>query len=270
MSFSATEAAFEGFRVTRQNPLSVLVWAGLWGIGLIAVLMILGPITMPYASEIEAAQGDVTALSPSAVTALSLGMAAVLPVLLGLQAILAPAVYRAVYARQTKRIGYLQLGLIELRTLAVVVLLAILSIVLNLGGEAAVTLSKQVGGVAAAFAVNLAVFAFTTWISVRLMLTAPLVLRRKGLPFRDSWRMTAKSFWPVLGVFFLSLAMTLLVLLLLVLIGWPLYTALTMGGAFAAIPGVLLLLLMGLGMALISVLMWAPFASVVQQLDGQG
>lgn len=35
----------------------------------------------------------------------------------------------------------------------------------------------------------------------------------------------------------------------------------------AAIPGLLLLLLMGLGMALVSVLMWAPFASIVQQLD---
>ena len=79
--------------------------------------------------------------------------------------------------------------------------------------------------------------------------------------------MTAKVFWPVLGVFFLSLAMTLLVLLLLVLVGWPLYAALTMGGGMAAIPGLLLLLLMGLGMALVSVLMWAPFASIVQQLD---
>lgn len=267
MSFSATEAAFEGFRVTRQNPLSVLVWAGLWLVGLIVAVMILGPMTMPYASEIEAAQGDVAALSPSAVSALSLGMLAVLPVLLVLQAILAPAVYRAVYAPQAKRIGYLQIGKVELRTLAVVAVLGGLSIMLNLGGEAAVTFSKQVGGVTAAFVVNTAVFVFTTWISVRLMLTAPLVLRRKGLPFRDSWRMTAKVFWPVLGVFFLSLAMTLLVLLLLVLVGWPLYAALTMGGAMAAIPGVLLLLLMGLGTALVSVLMWAPFASIVQQLD---
>ncbi len=47
MSFSATEAAFEGFRVTRQNPLSVLVWAGLWLVGLIVAVMILGPMTMP-------------------------------------------------------------------------------------------------------------------------------------------------------------------------------------------------------------------------------
>ena len=86
MSFSATEAAFEGFRVTRQNPLSVLVWAGLWLVGLIVAVMILGPMTMPYASEIEAAQGDIAALSPSAVRALSLGMLAVLPVLLALQA----------------------------------------------------------------------------------------------------------------------------------------------------------------------------------------
>ena len=147
MSFSATEAAFEGFRVTRQNPLSVLVWAGLWLVGLIVAVMILGPMTMPYASEIEAAQGDVAALSPSAVSALSLGMLAVLPVLLVLQAILAPAVYRAVYAPQAKRIGYLQLGKVELRTLAVVAVLGVLSIVLNLGGEAAVTFSKQVGGV---------------------------------------------------------------------------------------------------------------------------
>ncbi|MDQ1153369.1 hypothetical protein [Brevundimonas sp. SORGH_AS_0993] len=270
MSFSATEAAFEGFRVTRQNPLSVLVWAGLWLVGLIVAVMILGPMTMPYASEIEAAQGDIAALSPGAVTALSLGMLAVLPILLGLQAILAPAVYRAVYAPQTKRIGYLQFGLVELRTLGVVAVLAVLSIILNLVGEAAVGFSKQIGGIAAALAVNLAVFVFTTWISVRLVLTAPLVLRRKGLPFGDSWRMTAKVFWPVLGVFFLSLAMTLLVLLLLVLIGWPLYAALTMGGAMAAIPGLLLLLLMGLGIALVSVLLWAPFASVVQQLDTQG
>lgn len=267
MSISATEAAFEGFRVTRQNPLSVLVWAGLWLIGLIITVFIIGPLTAPYASEMEAAKGDIAALSPDAMKALSVAVFAVLPVMLALQAVLAPAVYRAVLEPEPKRIGYLRLGGVEVRMLGVVGLLALLSIGLNLGGEALVAFSKQTGGMATALVVNLAVFIFTTWVSVRLLLAAPLVMRRKGLPFQESWRMTGRVFWPVLGVFLLSFAMTMLVLLLLVLIGWPLSAALALGGAAAVVPALLLMLLMGLGMALVSVLMWAPFAAVVGQLD---
>jgi len=267
MTISATEAAFEGFRVTRHNPLAVLLWGGVWLIGLIAVMLVAAPMIAPFASEFEAAAGDVNALSPDATRALTIAMLAVLPVMLLVQAVLAPAVYRAVLEPEARRFAYIRLGRVEARMLGVVVLLALLSVGLNAGGEALTGLARQAGGMLAALAVSFATFAFTIWISVRLLLAAPLVLRRKGLPIRESWRMTAGVFWPLLGVYLLSIAMTLLVVLLLVLIGWPLTAVLAGGGAGAAIPAVLLFLLIALGMALVSVLMWAPFAAVVGQID---
>ena len=42
MTVSATEAAFEGFRVTRRNPGVVLIWAGVWLIGLIGLIWLVG------------------------------------------------------------------------------------------------------------------------------------------------------------------------------------------------------------------------------------
>lgn len=267
MSFSATEAAFEGFRVTRQNPLAILLWACIWLIGLIVATLFAAPFISPFMAEIEASAGDVNALSAGALQAVSMAMLAAIPVMAILQAVLAPAVYRAVLQPEARRFAYIRLGMTEIRMLAVVALLSLLSLGLNAAGEGATAVARSTGGLVMATVVNLVLLVVTIWVTVRLSLVAPLVMRRPGLPFREGWRLTDRLFWPLLGVMLLSLAMTMLVGLLLFLIGWPMSAALQAGGVGAAGPAVLLLLLIALGVTLVSVLLWAPFAAAVGQLD---
>lgn len=266
MSFSATDAAFEGFRVTRQNPTAVLLWAVAWLIGLVVSALIAAPIMGPHMSELQAANGDVNALSPEALQAFILAMAGFLPPLILVQALVAPAVYRAVLQPDARRFGYIRIGKTEARMLGVLVGLAAIQIGSNIGADLLVRGANAVGGIGAAMVVNLATFALTVWLAARLSLVAPLVMVRPGLPIREGWKLSGPMVWSLLGVLFLSLAMALLVGLLLALIGWPLSAA--MGGAGAGVASLLLMILMGLGAALLTTLIWSPFAAIVKQLEG--
>lgn len=266
MRISATEAAFEGFRVTRQNPTAVLLWAVFWLVGLIVGALIAAPMILPHMSALEAAKGDINALSSEALQALALAMAGFLPPLILVQALVAPAVYRAVLQPEDRRFGFLRLGKTEARMLGVLVVLAVIQIGLNIGADLATRGAGAVGGLGAAAIVNLVTFALTVWIAARLSLIAPLTMTRSGLPILEGWKRSGPIVWPLIGVVFLSLAMSLLVGLLLALIGWPLSAA--SSGAGAGFAALLMMMLMGLGFALITVLIWSPFAAIVKQLEG--
>lgn len=266
MRISATEAAFEGFRVTRQNPAAVLLWAVFWLVGLIVGTLIAAPAILPHMAELEAAKGDVNALSPEALQGFALAMAGFLPPLVLVQALVAPAVYRAVLQPQDRRFGFLRLSMTEARMLGVLAVLAVIQVGLNIGADLATRGANAAGGLGAAALVNLVTFALTVWVAARLSLVAPLTMVRSGLPILEGWKRSGPIVWPLIGVFFLSLAMSLLVGLLLALIGWPLSAA--MSGAGAAVASLMLIILMGLGFALITVLLWSPFAAVVKQLEG--
>jgi len=56
--------------------------------------------------------------------------------------------------------------------------------------------------------------------------------------------------------------------LLLALVAWPMTAAMSGSGAGAGLAALLLMTLMALGFALITVLLWSPFAAILKQLEG--
>ena len=121
MTVSATEAAFEGFRITRHNPGAVLIWAAVWLVGLIAAVFATLPFVAPFVQDIIAAQGNPESLSPAAQAGISRAGFAVVPIVLLIQAFVMTAVYRAVLRPSPKGFGYLRIGRDELRMFVVVI-----------------------------------------------------------------------------------------------------------------------------------------------------
>jgi len=134
--FSASNAAFEGFRITREQPLAVLAWGGIWLLGLLAMGVAMTPAIMPFADEIVAAAGDPEKVSSGAQAALLSALWVVVPIGLVLQAVLAPALYRAVLVPEARRFAYLRVGMDEVRALVIFAVTAAISFAVSYGGEA--------------------------------------------------------------------------------------------------------------------------------------
>jgi hypothetical protein len=270
VSVSATEAAFEGFRVTRRRPGAVLIWAAIWLAGLFAMMAAMIPLLGPWIEEIAAASGDPAAISAEATVALQRAMLAFIPIALILQGLLASAVYRAVLRPQDKAFGSLRMGRDEGRVLLVGVATGILSGALNLGGEWLVGQVSSAAGVIAGTALSLAITAALIALSVRLCLIAPLTFLRRKFAFREAWTASGRMFWHLLGMTIIVITLSIVVVLLLIMIGWPMQAAMSAAGggasAAAGIGALLMLLLLPLGMAMVTTLAWAPFAAIVRDL----
>ncbi len=134
--FSASEAALEGFRITRENPRAFGAWVGVsFAISVLgAVVTVMMPPEVRHG--LETLRGDET---PS-IAQLMDALIAVAPILilgLAIQCIMAAAVYRLILRHDDTRFGYLRLGADELRlmglTLIYIALFMALLVAVTLG-----------------------------------------------------------------------------------------------------------------------------------------
>lgn len=292
MRFSATEAAFEGFRIVRRHPLAILFWGLAYVVFFIAFFALVGGQLAGVIAQAEALQGgepdvsDLQALGQSYFTILGLGA----PLGLLLSAVLSAGVARAVLNPSQKAFGYLRLGADELRVLAVNL---ILSIALGLGffvlamivGVAAgvVAQGNQGAGVLVGVLLGLAFAVLAIWIAVRLSLAVPLTMAEKRIAPFASFAVTKGHFWPLLGMAVIAFIMSILVSLLGSVIALPIM--MFTGGGLAqlaalegqstqailqtAAPG---LLAWGVVNAIVSALqlavLYAPFAAAYRDIKG--
>lgn len=292
MRFSATEAAFEGFRIVRRHPLAILFWGLAYVLFFIAFFALVGGQLAGVIAQAEALQGgepnvaDLQALGQSYFTILGLGA----PLGLLLSAVLSAGVARAVLNPSQKVFGYLRLGADELRVLAVNL---ILSIALGLGffvlamivGVAAgvVAQGNQGAGVLVGVLLGLAFAVLAIWIAVRLSLAVPLTMAEKRIAPFASFAVTKGHFWPLLGMAVIAFIMSILVSLLGSVIALPIM--MFTGGGLAqlaalegqstqailqtAAPG---LLAWGVVNAIVSALqlavLYAPFAAAYRDIKG--
>lgn len=274
MTVSATEAAFEGFRVTRQNPSVILIWAAVWLVGLIAAALATFPILSPWMPEMATANGDPSKLSAPALAAISNAGYVILPVVLLIQTVLMPAVYRAVLRPTPKGFGYLRFGRDELRMFVVALGLGAVSLLLNLISSGLESTATQMMGIVGATVVSMVVFVASIVITVRLSLVAPITLLRSKISFAEGWHVSARWFWPLLGITVLSMTMAAIVVILLLMIGLPMQQVVA-GGAGAVSPlstigALLLLLLIPLAATLVTTILWAPYAAMCRNLPPRG
>ena len=273
MSFSATEAAFEGFRVTRHHPVAVLAWALVALASLFAMYAIVAPILSPIAGEFQAIMASGGKLEPSLAlqTQLSYAALATVPVSMVAQAILMPAVYRAMTSTGRDKFGFLRLGRDELRTLGALAIVTIISLIVSQGGEllATLALASGVGGVA--LLIQVAAMVVGIYLSVRLVFVVPAAFVEGRIDLKAGWQATAGLFWSLLGMAIIAGFMACIVALLLGIVAMPISVGVMAGGgatptSLAALCG--LMLLMALAVALAMTILAAPFMTAYRAVKG--
>jgi hypothetical protein len=241
MSFSATEAAFEGFRIVRRNPLALVWWAGLYSVLSLASLAAMslsadawiGFIQMSEEVERSAAGGQP---DPEQVMAMlgAMGQAMVnfiwlFPLQIAVTAVLTAAIARAVVRPSERAFGYMRFSADEARVFAVtlVVTLALGAIYLACIFAVAI-LMAIVGAVETAFMGLAMLVGFVgticllVWLAVRWSLAVPITVAERRIAFFDSFRVTRGHFWPLLGMAILAGIMAAVIALLAMIVILPL------------------------------------------------
>ena len=237
MAFSASDAAFEGFRLVRRKPVALIAWALLYAVlSLASVFAMSNAIGLMVewgerAEALESAeptQAEVMAVFQG-FGEVMLSLAWLLPVSLIVGAMLMAAVARAVLNPRAGGFGYLRLGMDEVRVFVVSLVLCIL---LFCGWLAVGLLVGVLAGIAGATGASwmwlvvvlggLAGDAGIIWLAVRLSLAVPITVAENRFAIFDSFALTKGRFWPLLGMAVIAFVMVLVISLLAMVVTLPL------------------------------------------------
>jgi hypothetical protein len=224
MAFSATESAFEGFRIIKREPATVVVWAVLLLVLSAAASALLLPVLGQFRGGVTS---GATAVSPAQLAALGSFMRLyliLLPAYLIVVAVFTAAIYRAVLRPTETGFGRLRFGGDELRLIGLFVLMGLFFFVvfllvgvvagLAVGGAIAATRSGgAAGAVLTVTLLYLVLIIAGAWLAVRFSLAAPMTFGERRIRLFGSWRLTKGRFWPLLGCYLLAWVFMILVLL---------------------------------------------------------
>ena len=232
MAFSATDAAFEGFRVVRRHPMALIFWALFYAVMMIAALALVGSSIIGLMSAAEGLESSGTT-SPEAfmpiLASYMVVLAVVVPVSLVASAMIYAAVARAVLHPSESAFGFLRLGMDEVRVLVVSIVLAIVFMVLSvvvfgvIGVVAGLTAAADIPALwLLVVLLGLAGVALFIWLAVRLSFAVPITMAERRISIFDSFAVTKGRFWPLLGMALLAAVMSIVVSLLGSLVAMPL------------------------------------------------
>lgn len=224
-----SDAAFEGFRVTREHPTAVLLWAVLLFVSAILTGAILAASPLPgLIAMVNGAAKPGVAPMPEDIQRVSQAMVRQMPALMGpmlevvligmvVQALVQTAVNRAVLQPDAKAFGYLRFGAAELRTFIVLLAVTVLMLAIYFIGALVIavlsTFLGALGGLVVAVGF-LALVAALVIVAVRLSLAVPATFAARRLAFAESLALTRGRFWPLVGAYVIALVMVVLVLIL--------------------------------------------------------
>jgi hypothetical protein len=291
MTFSATDAAFEGFRLVRRHPLTAVFWSlgylvffglmfGVFGSGLASVM----------AATETLQQAEPTTAELEALSRTYLGLfGTILPLSLVLGTVLNAAVARAVVRPADKAFGFLRLGMDELRVFAVSVALSIVFVLVSFilfaiaGFGAGLSAAASPGlGVLVGVLLFLPAVAVLIWLAVRLSLAVPITVAERRIALFDSFALTKGHSLSLLGMAIIAFIMSMLVGLLFGVVALPVTmltgdinqlaaldgasTAQILNTAGPAIAG--FVVVNAIASALQLAVLYAPFASAYLGLKG--
>jgi len=227
-SFSPTDVAFEGLRLTRERPRAVVAWA-LCYLLFTYIVALVGDLTLGAQSpaligDFQRAASDPAAFWAAAQKLMPFFLAG-LPLSLAFQSIFTCAVYRAVLRPRDARAGYLRLGMDEVRMGVLNVILSLLwgtvifgvVIVTALAAETASTTAPSgmvlIGDVATLVMIGVGVV-----VLVRLSLAAPMTFAERRLRVFESWQLTRGCFWRLFWAYLMAFLLGAVVLLLMLIV----------------------------------------------------
>lgn len=222
--FSASEAALEGFRITRENPRAFGAWVAVSFA--VSVLGIVIDAFMPASIKhgLDTISADQT-LTPGQLLDTLILIAPILALGLAVLSIMAAAVYRLIFRHDDTRFGYLRLGADELRLMGLTLIYIGLTIALVVGvsmvAAIVVALVAMAAPAAQAFMSLVAtVFSFgvVIFVLVRLSLAPVATFAERRLSIFESWGLTRGHFWPLLGAYVLAFACIFVIGLLILIV----------------------------------------------------
>lgn len=231
MSFSASDAAFEGFRIARRHPVAIAVWAGIaliTNLVTVASLIVIAGPQMAQMVEISEA-GTTATPEQSLMLMAAIAPAYALMMLLTLvaYAFILPAVERSVLRPEGgARTGFLALGPVELRHMGLLVVISLILFAVYLGvvvliavvAAGLTAVAGPVVGVLIAVAAGLAALVLMLWLMARFSLAGPAALCEGGLGLSRSWALSKDKAWPLLGGLIVSCLLAMVVSLLIITI----------------------------------------------------
>lgn len=223
MTFSATDCAFEGFRLTRRAPVAVLLWAAAYAVFFGLLFLLVGSHFVTIMSLISQLEGQtepsIEDMQPL-MQAYGVIVAWAVPLSLFFSAVISTAIARSVIRPEDRKFGYMRLGKDELRVLGASLIVALIMFGVTFVGFMLVSLLAALAVAAPALwlavvLLSLAVLAVVIWLSVRLSLVVPATFAEGRIAVKPAFAMTARRmFWPVLGMAVIAGVMAMLVGLL--------------------------------------------------------
>lgn len=298
MAFSASESAFEGFRLARRSPMTVVIWALFYIVVTAVILAVAGGAMsnfMQLAASMDAGSEPSDAEMMAFMSAYFSMLGLILPVSLVLGSVFYAAVHRAVVRPSESAFGYLRLGMDELRVFIVTL---VLSIVLGLGfGLGAAVIFGVLGAITAMMGDNAAIggilifiaaiafFCLVIWVAVRLSLALPITIAERRIAIFDSWNLTRGHFWGLFGMALLAWVLCVVVQILLSIVLMPILFF--VGGGFENLAAletmqpmeilqtmaplaITILVFAAIVSALQLAIMYAPFSSAYLGIKGRG
>ncbi|MBW3618257.1 MAG: hypothetical protein KY446_11045 [Proteobacteria bacterium] len=240
--FSATDAALEGFRLTRERPRTVLVWAALMLLAsLVSNGLIVATAGEAFTALMQGGGGGDPDETVTNMRRVGPAYGLLLPLGILFSAVITAAIYRALLHPSEGGPGFLRFGGDELRLAGALVLVGLL--IAGAGFAVLVVVSALVGGLAAGgggaatfgggLIAVLLILSALIFLSVRFSLALPATFAERRIRVFESWRLTKGRFWPLLGAYVLSFVLAFVVLLLALMI-YLAIAALVAGGVAGA------------------------------------
>lgn len=229
--FSASDAAFVGFRLVRENLKAVAIWCVLMTVVSVASEVLSLKFYGPQLEAFQTLMAESGNPDPEEFAKVVAGVTPLflwlLPYSLLLNAVLLAALNRMVLRPEASATAYLGLGKDELRQVAVWILsnLAIMGVLC--GGALLGGVFGGIGGAAGAllgFVVMLVAIGGAIYLAIRLSLASAVTFDTGRVSLFRTLPLTKGLFWPLLGTYFLAVVMSVIVILLL----WIIVSALAL------------------------------------------